>query len=76
MFVALNDCLYRTMYRYRYALLVDVDEYIVPRQHASYRDMFELLDGRGKAKYGSFIFKVSVEIGQRDTTATVGGILT
>ena len=59
MFAALNDCLYRTMYRYRYALLVDVDEYIVPRQHADYPAMFELLAGHGRRDYGSFIFKVS-----------------
>ena len=60
MFAALNDCVYRTMYRYKYALLVDVDEYIVPRQHADYRDMFELLAGRGRDSYGSFVFKASL----------------
>ncbi|XP_043200057.1 uncharacterized protein LOC122369400 [Amphibalanus amphitrite] len=57
MFAALNDCVYRSMYRYRYALLVDVDEYIVPRQHLGYGDMFELLDSRRRANYGSFVFK-------------------
>lgn len=32
LFAALNDCLYRTMYRYKYLALVDLDEFIVPRQ--------------------------------------------
>lgn len=31
LFAALNDCLYRTMYRYKYLALVDLDEFIVPR---------------------------------------------
>lgn len=31
LFAALNDCLYRTMFRYKYLALVDLDEFIVPR---------------------------------------------
>ncbi|XP_037074156.1 uncharacterized protein LOC119095434 [Pollicipes pollicipes] len=57
MFAALNDCLYRTMYRYSYTALVDVDEYIVPRQHADYGQLFDLLGGRGRETYGSYIFQ-------------------
>ena len=56
---ALNDCVYRTMYRYRYALLVDVDEYIVPQQHEDYGEMMEKLTSKPSTN-GSFLFNVSL----------------
>lgn len=31
LFAALNDCLYRSMYRFQYAAMVDFDEVIVPK---------------------------------------------
>lgn len=30
LFAALNDCLYRAMYRYTHVLIIDFDEYIIP----------------------------------------------
>lgn len=33
LFAALNDCLYRSMYRYSHVVLVDLDEYIIPRHN-------------------------------------------
>lgn len=33
LFAALNDCLYRSMYRYSHVALVDLDEYIIPRHN-------------------------------------------
>lgn len=33
LFAALNDCLYRSMYRYQYVMLVDLDEFIIPRHN-------------------------------------------
>ncbi|KAI1303587.1 hypothetical protein HDE_02157 [Halotydeus destructor] len=32
LFAALNDCLYRTMYKFDYVLLVDLDEYVIPHE--------------------------------------------
>lgn len=29
-----NDCLYRSMYRYKYAMFMDLDEFIIPHWHA------------------------------------------
>lgn len=31
LFAALNDCLYRSMYKYQYVALLDLDEYIIPK---------------------------------------------
>lgn len=33
LFAALNDCLYRNMYRHQYVALIDLDEFIVPRHN-------------------------------------------
>ncbi|XP_049948104.1 uncharacterized protein LOC126456393 [Schistocerca serialis cubense] len=33
LFAALNDCLYRSMYRYSHAALIDLDEFIIPRHN-------------------------------------------
>lgn len=40
-FAAWNDCLYRVMNRYKYALMIDMDEMIVPHQHSSLSQMIE-----------------------------------
>ena len=37
--LALNDCMYRNMYRYRYIVVVDLDEILVPLQHRSYQQL-------------------------------------
>ena len=39
LFAALNDCLYRTMYRYKYLALVDLDEFIVPRLNDTLQEL-------------------------------------
>lgn len=41
LFAALNDCLYRSMYRYQYVALVDLDEFIVPRHNDTLNDMIK-----------------------------------
>ena len=35
----LNDCMYRNMHRYKFMVVVDVDEIIVPHKDANYSDM-------------------------------------
>ena len=41
--LALNDCLYRNMYRYKYAIVIDMDEIIVPQVHDNYDGLVEYL---------------------------------
>ncbi|RWS26278.1 hypothetical protein B4U80_00416 [Leptotrombidium deliense] len=36
LFAALNDCLYRTMYSFKYVLMIDLDEYIIPHIDSNY----------------------------------------
>ncbi|XP_044316157.1 uncharacterized protein LOC108050731 isoform X1 [Drosophila rhopaloa] len=46
LFAALNDCLYRTMYRYKYLALVDLDEFIVPRYSDTLNELITSLNQR------------------------------
>ena len=36
---SLNDCMMRNVYRYRYAVVIDFDEVIIPRFHDDYAQM-------------------------------------
>ncbi|GFY54159.1 glycosyltransferase family 92 protein [Trichonephila inaurata madagascariensis] len=59
-FSSLNDCVFRTMYLFHYVILLDFDEYIVPREHESYLDMLHQLEEDNKhirGRPGSFVFK-------------------
>uniref|UniRef100_T1J425 Glycosyltransferase family 92 protein n=1 Tax=Strigamia maritima TaxID=126957 RepID=T1J425_STRMM len=57
LFAALNDCLYRNMYQYRYLLMIDLDEYIVPHRNDSLRQMVaHLMQRVDPKKVGSFSF--------------------
>lgn len=59
-FSSLNDCVLRTMYLYHYVILLDFDEYIIPREHDNYLEMLEKLEDDNKrirGKPGSFVFK-------------------
>ncbi|KAJ8257081.1 hypothetical protein COCON_G00192330 [Conger conger] len=46
---ALNDCIYRNMYRTKYLFMQDPDEIIVPLKNVTWHEMFSTLD----EKYGS-----------------------
>lgn len=39
LFAALNDCLYRSMYKFSHILLIDLDEYILPKKEDDLRQM-------------------------------------
>ena len=39
LFAALNDCLYRNMWKFNYLLLIDLDEFVVPRQNRTLPQM-------------------------------------
>ena len=41
---SLNDCMLRNMYRYKYIIVIDFDEIIVPREHTNYHDMLAHID--------------------------------
>lgn len=44
---ALNDCIYRNMFRSRFVVLTDLDEIVVPRRHGTWIEMMER-EGRGR----------------------------
>lgn len=59
-FSSLNDCVFRTMYLFHYVILLDFDEYIIPREHDNYLEMLEKLEEDNKhirGKPGSFVFR-------------------
>lgn len=39
----INDCLYRNIHRFHYTLVTDFDEVIVPKSHASLRELVDFL---------------------------------
>lgn len=52
---AINDCLYRNMYRTKYIVFIDADEMIIPKIH---RDWMSLIDSLKHAtNIGAYIFK-------------------
>ena len=44
LFAALNDCLYRNMNDFRYLMLIDFDEFIIPHLNDSLPEMLQFLD--------------------------------
>ncbi|XP_015904753.1 beta-1,4-galactosyltransferase galt-1 [Parasteatoda tepidariorum] len=57
LFAALNDCLYRTMYRFRYVLMIDLDEYVIPHKNNSLKVMLEYLLRKNPDRTGAFSFQ-------------------
>ncbi|KFM72270.1 hypothetical protein X975_10615, partial [Stegodyphus mimosarum] len=57
LFAALNDCLYRTMYRFRYVLMIDLDEYIIPHKNSSLTVMLEHLNKKNQERTGAYSFQ-------------------
>lgn len=43
-FAAWNDCMYRVMNRYKYAIMIDMDETIIPHQHDNLADMLDAIN--------------------------------
>lgn len=44
LFAALNDCLYRTMYKYKHVAMIDLDEYIIPYKFDHLNQMIGFLN--------------------------------
>ncbi|KFB42425.1 AGAP010096-PA-like protein [Anopheles sinensis] len=46
LFASLNDCLYRSMYRYSHVALIDLDEFIIPHHNDTLIDLIAWLSKR------------------------------
>lgn len=58
LFAALNDCLYRSMYKYQYVALVDLDEFIIPRHNDTIIDLIRWMSSRINTKsHGAYSFQ-------------------
>lgn len=58
LFAALNDCLYRSMYRFSHILLIDLDEYIIPNYNDTIPQLIDYLNHRLNTRStGSFSFQ-------------------
>ncbi|XP_053990572.1 uncharacterized protein LOC128882829 [Hylaeus volcanicus] len=58
LFAALNDCLYRSMYKYEYVALVDLDEFIIPRHNDTIIDLIRWMTSRINTKStGAYSFQ-------------------
>nr|XP_056716118.1 uncharacterized protein LOC130486841 [Euleptes europaea] len=53
---ALNDCIYRNMYRSRYVLLNDIDEIILPNRYPDWKTMMQDLQDQNP-EVGIFLFE-------------------
>ncbi|XP_065351368.1 uncharacterized protein LOC135946861 [Cloeon dipterum] len=58
LFAALNECLYRGMYKFRYLAFHDVDEFLVPQENLTLTKFMEKLEARHNDT-AAFIFKNS-----------------
>ncbi|CAH1792659.1 unnamed protein product [Owenia fusiformis] len=53
-----NDCIYRNMYKYKYILVTDPDEIIIPLLHQTLPDMMAAIkQTKGFEDYRTFIFR-------------------
>ncbi|KAF7267066.1 uncharacterized protein LOC143202028 [Rhynchophorus ferrugineus] len=58
LFAALNDCLYRSMYKFSHILLIDLDEYIIPNYNETLPQLIDYLNHRLNTRTtGSFSFQ-------------------
>ncbi len=57
--LALNDCLYRNMYRTEHIVVTDIDEKIVPRipNHRTWKDIFKIINRNNSIQYCSILFR-------------------
>lgn len=58
-FASLNDCLYRTMYKFKYVLMIDLDEFIVPHLDDNLKVLLDRLTNYSvsKDRVGAFSFQ-------------------
>ena len=58
-FASLNDCLYRTMFRFKYVAMIDLDEFIIPHLDSNLKVLLKRLTNLQLAKdqAGAFSFQ-------------------
>jgi len=56
---SLNDCMMRNVYRYRYAVVIDFDEVIVPRFHDDYAQMVAHINRKFRLKNPPYTYTFS-----------------
>ncbi|CAG9773807.1 unnamed protein product [Ceutorhynchus assimilis] len=72
LFAALNDCLYRSMYKFSHTLLIDLDEYIIPNYNETLPQLIDYLNHRLNTRStGSFSFQNAFFYLQWDDDAQV-----
>ena len=61
LFASLNDCLYRTMYKFDFVLMIDFDELIIPHADSSLQSMISVILQKSKSasRAGAFSFQNS-----------------
>ena len=54
-----NDCMLRNMYRYKYLIVIDVDEFLVPRTTSNFTGLFAAIDAKEglKEQWYSYTFR-------------------
>ncbi|XP_024080390.1 uncharacterized protein LOC106668281 isoform X2 [Cimex lectularius] len=58
LFAALNDCLYRSMYKFSFVALIDLDEIVMPKHNDTIQEFIEWMGTRINTKNtGSFSFQ-------------------
>ena len=55
LFAALNDCLYRNMNRFKYLMMIDMDEMIIPYQNTTLVEMLSDLGTRNLIQAGKAV---------------------
>ena len=54
--LSINECVYRNMYRVKYLVFTDLDEFIVPRKSLGWPGMMKKIEN---LKYGTYLFRHS-----------------
>ena len=56
--LAINDCLYRSMHRFKYVSFNDLDEFVVPVKHSNWSEMVRAFDEQGDPSlYSGYSFR-------------------
>jgi hypothetical protein len=54
---SINDCMYRNMHRFKWIIVIDFDEVLVPRRHRDILSMLRFLNDRYNMTFDEYIFR-------------------